>query len=93
VGIQVNGHNVAWSVVVSAVMLISWLSGLSYRTVANAEDLAKLENVPADIAVLKASAATTNAAVMAIARALNVEVVATTAPLSDATDSEDEDGG
>jgi len=92
-GIQVNGHNVAWSVVVSAVLVISWVIGMSYRTIANAEDLAKLEDVPTDIATLKIDAAQTKAAVMAIARALNVEVVATTAPLSDATDSEDEDGG
>ena len=49
---KINGHTISLPAIVIGVSSISWLSGLSYQGMANAEDLEKLEDVPVDIALI-----------------------------------------
>jgi len=75
---KINGHSISLPTIVIAVSAVSWLSGLSYQGMANAEDLEKLEKVPVEIALMRQEQGHIKNAIDAIARALGVEVVANT---------------
>lgn len=81
---KINGHTISLPTIVIAVSAVSWLSGLSYQGAANAEDLEKLEEIPTEIALMRQEQEHMKNAIDAIARALGVEVVAsTTIPVED----------
>ena len=76
--IKINGFTISWGAILSVIAGISWLAGLSYQGIANADDLEKLEKVPVEIALMRQEQEHIKRSIDAIARALGVEVVADT---------------
>ena len=86
--LKVNGTTIPWSALFAILAAFSWVGGMSYQVIANADELEKIESLPTDIALIQQDLKYTKDALKAIAEALNVKVVEDTIISTEGKDSE-----
>ena len=91
--LKVNGITIPWTFIVPTALGLLWLGGLSWQVTANADDLERVEGLSTDIALIKQDQKYLKDAVRAIAKALNVEVVASTTISNEQVDNTSEEDG